>query len=288
MEDKITRKSGYNIRSIDDIFKYGEKFYMDIIDENGGLPEFITEAYEGFEHFPRNLSFKIPNITRIWNLPFNSGGFMYGSTMGHVHAQYDFDAQEVYEFCDYGGMLIANEEGIKLYACKPKDKVIVSPACMMTIINLSFKKLETLDMANPLTNGSSKELVKKKGPMIALYHLSGSVDKYHDLYLSSRFDKKISFPTDGKVIMKLNKNYEKFRIRDDISIEFDIADNESSLLESILSNREEFARYNIQVIEGKRAVECIGRDGRLYCLDGLLGDIARQEAKMIHKMLGMV
>lgn len=288
MEDKTTKRSRMNTRGINEIYKYAGEFYMKIIDERGGFCGFITEAYEGFEHFPEELSFKVPNITRIWNLPCNSGGFMYGSSMGHMHDKYEFDVQEIYEFDNFGGMLIA-DNNVKLYVCKPRDKVIVGPNCMMTILNLSFRKLETLDMANPLTNGSSKEIVKEKGPMIALYHTGNTnEDRCPDFSLSSRFNQPISLPTSGVVIMRLNKRYEQFGIRDDVAIEFDIDNKEDSLLENILRSREELAKYNIEVVEGNRVIECVGRDGRMYCLDGLLGDIARGQEKKLHKMLGMI
>jgi len=278
--------SKINVRGIEEIYRNGGEFYKKIIDEGGGLCESVREAYEGFEHSPGDLIAKRPNVTQIWNLPLKNGGFLYGSSLGHVHKEYDFDVQEIYEFANYGGMLISDKDSVKFYVCNPRDKVVVKPDCMMTIFNLSYRILETRDMANPLTNGSSKEiLIDKNGPMMAVYH-NGGDECYDDSYLSGRFDDKICFSKAGNVEMRLNKNYEQFRIKEDSVIDFMIEDYEGSLVENILENSGQLERYNIEVLEGKRIINCKGRDGIEYALDWPLGDLIRD--KIVHRVLGMV
>ncbi len=282
--------SRHNIRKIEEVYKHGGEFYRKIIEERGGFDDNVKEAYEGFEHAPENLNVKRPNITRIWNLPLKNGGFVYGSSMGHIHDNYNFDVQEIYEFANYGGMVISDDRDIRFYVCRPKDKVIVPPNCMMTIFNLSYQVLETMDMANPLTNGSSKEiLIEKKGPMIAFYHTGeGGSEYYSDSYLSRRFGNAVKFSKNGNAEIKLNKNYEQFGIGEDLAIDFRIDSSESSLVENILKNKDELRKYNIDVLEGKRIIDCIGRDGNKYIFDWPLGDLARSRDKVVHRALGMI
>lgn len=280
--------SRVNVRRIEEIYRNGREFYKNIIDGRGGFYESVKDAYEGFEHSPGDLIAKRPNVTQIWNLPFKNGGFLYGSSLGHVHKKYDFDVQEIYEFANYGGMLISDEDSVKFYICKPRDKIVVKPNCMMTIFNLSYRMLETRDMANPLTNESSKEiLIDKKGPMVAVYH-SGGDEYFDDPCLSKRFDNRICFPKAGKVEMRLNKNYEQFGIKEDSVVDFVIDSYEGSLVENILENSCQLEKYNIEVLEGKRIIDCKGRDGNEYSLDWPLEDLVRDKDKIVHRVLGML
>ena len=279
----------HNIRKIDEIYKYGGEFYKKIIDERGGFKDFISEAYEGFEHSPQNLSLKRPNMTKIWNLPFNSGGFLYGSSLGHVHPKSDFEVQEIYEFHSYGGMLISSDGLNRLYVCRPCDKVVVPADCTMTILNFFYGVMKSIDMANPLENKSSKEIIEQKGPMIAFYHTGKNAEANHyEPYFSEIFGPKVVFPVSGDVKMKINKEYRELGIKDDEIIEFNINSNWNSLAENILKRRKEFERYNIEVIEGNRTIRCKGRKGEVYSLDLPLEYLVRDEGKKVHKLLGMI
>ncbi len=276
---------------MEDICRYGGEFYKKIIDEKRGFVNFIREAYEGIEHKPENLREKLLNITRIWNLPFNAGGFMYGSTLGHKHENYDFDVQEIYEFWNRGGMLISFNEGSKLFVCKPGDKVVVPPKCMMTILNFSVDELETLDMANPSENASSKVILEEKGPMITFYHTGMQNGNLYcssfkcSSYLSQRFGRRIEFPLEGVVKMRLNSQYENFGIKEDAEVEFFVRDGEFS--GEIIRKRDELARYNIEVVEASGSVSCNGRDGKSYRISEPLEKLVVRSDKIVHRILGI-
>src|SRR3989338_62224 len=167
-------------RTIHEIHEHGHGFYKRIIKEHGGIPDSFREAYIGWENCskdssPEELSKKQPNVTYLWNIPFNGTGFLYGSTLGHKHPSLDFLVQEIYEFFGFGGMLISRGKSTQLYICKKGDKLAVPTDCTMTILNLSREPLLTLDMANPRENPSSKDYLKEmNGPMLALCHLGNS------------------------------------------------------------------------------------------------------------------
>ncbi len=284
----------HNIRAINEIYKLGGNFYYDLIKSRKDFLENIYEAYEGFEHRACDET-KMPNLTRIWNLPFNSGGFLYGSSMGHLHPQSDFDVQEIYEFLGYGGMLISSKNETKLYLCGKGDKIIVPPDCMMTILNLNFKELETLDMANPKENESSKDILLKdlRGPMIVLNHTGMqrkneySSSFIYSSFLSHKFREKIILPLGGIVKMGINSKYENFKINQNEEIEFIIGSDESDLVNEIFRKRNEFRKYNIEIIEAEKGVDCIGRDRRHYRICDSLERLAISSDKLIHNILGM-
>lgn len=289
----------HNLRGIGEIHKYGGDFYRAILNRVGGFSDFVRDAYEGFEHRPSNLKEKICNITRIWNLPLNAGGFLYGSSLGHVHSDADFQTQEIYEFLNYGGMLISSEEGSKLYVCKPGDKVVVPSCCMMTILNFSFGELETLDFANPSENESSKSILisGNRGPMLAFYHTGmNGKDRYCSLFncssfLSHRFARRIDFPTHGIVKMRINSKYNGFyrlNIIEDMEVEFKIGNEDGDLVSEILENRDKLKKIGIDVIECGSSVSCIGRDGRSYCLRDSLESLVAANDKILHKVFGII
>ena len=282
----------HNVRGIEEIHKYGKEFYRRLIEERRGFLDCVLEAYEGIEHKPGEFSEKLPNITRVWNLPFNAGGFMYGSTLGHRHENYDFDVQEIYEFWNKGGMLISFNEGNKLFVCKSGDKVVVPPKCMMTILNFSVDELETLDMANPSENASSKAILEGRGPMIAFYHTGMQNGNLYcssfkcSSYLSQRFGRRIDFPLEGIVKMRLNSRYDNFGIKEDAEVEFFVCDGGFS--GEIIRKKDELARYNIEVIEASDSVSCKGRDGQSYIISEPLEKLVVRRDKIVHRILGMV
>ena len=283
-----------NIRSIGEVHKYGGGFYERIINEKKRFLECVIDAYEGSEHYGKN-GCKIPNMTRIWNLPFNSGGFLYGSSLGHVHPKRDFHTQEIYEFFGHGGMMIASGKEAKLYICEEGDKVAVPSDCMMTILNFSANELLTLDLANPAENESSKDILLKdrRGPMIALYHTGMQNEmEYCSLFscssfLSHKFMRMIRLPTKGIVKMRLNKEYDIFKDVGNEEIELKVGDDESDLLNEIFIRRNELRKYNISVIEAEAGVECIGRDERHYRICERLEREAVSSSRLVPRILGM-
>ena len=277
------------VRKIDEIHKYGGEFYRNIINIGGGFGD-IKDAYEGYEHRPKNLNEKLPNVTKIWNLPFENGGFMYGSSLGHSHPKADFEVQEIYEFLGYGAMIIGLNDRIKFLVCKPGDKVAVGQDCVMTILNLSYKTLETLDLANPNENESSKKILEeKKGPMIFLYHPGLNSGKcYCDNFLSARFSKLVEFSIGGYVKARFNRDYEQFGISMDVGFGFEISDNEDGLIGRICDKADLFRKYNVEVVKAGPRIECRGRDGKVYCLEDSLSKLAVGKEKILHKVFGMV
>jgi len=219
-----------NKRSLRQVLELGGDFYKEILkqakQQGLGRLEDFDFAYEGFEHAPEDPTEKLPNITHIWNLPFSKKGFIYGSSMGHSHPPADFDVQEIYDFFGYGGMLVLQDKNTKLYVCKQGSRILVPPSCMMTILNFSQNNLFTLDMANPQQNQSSKDVVKKKGPMMALYNLGNN-----------------------DVRIKFNTRYKIFRNNPDIDLT--ISSSEESLYEQLLNRKNDFEKLNVEVIDVK-------------------------------------
>ena len=292
----------HKVRSIEEVHVNGGDFYKNIIDERHGFLDCVKEAYEGFEHWPptdHRLDAKIPNVTRLWNLPFNSGGFMYGSSMGHVHKKYDFDVQEIYEFLNFGAMLIASnkDRAIRMHVCEPGDKVAVPPDCMMTILNLSFDELVTLDMANPYENESTKEVLieERRGPMLALYHTSRdtlnsySTSHFCSSFLSHRFNDRVVLPLDGIVRMKLNKKYSGiYNVPDaDVGLDFIIGSDNGDLADEILKHKDGFASCGIDVVKAESSVGCIGRDKDVHWIYHPLERLVTSSDRNIYDIFGM-
>jgi hypothetical protein len=270
------REYKQNIRGIDEIHKNGHGFYRKILGWMGGFSESVKQAYEGLEHKPENLRDKRPNITRLGNLRFGNGGFIYGSTMGHKHTK-EMQTQEVYEFNGYGGMLLGFDDKVQLYVCKAGDKVIVPGNCIMTIFNFSARDLITLDMANPDKNESSKDILKEKdGPMMAVYHPGIIRDR----------SKKESHS--GDVKMDINAGYGVFGLSYDARLDFWTRSGEGSLAKEILDRKKDLKRYNIEVLQGSRIVEAVGRDGNRYVLDKSLVQLVDGQDKRVHRVLGMI
>ncbi len=216
---------------------------------------------------------------------------MYGSSLGHVHPKADFKVQEIYEFSNFGGMLVSFEDYAKLFVCKLKEKVVVPPDCMMTILNFSIGRLETLDMANPLQNESSKDILRKKGgPMIAIYNTGldrgeKSLSRMCDSFLSYRFKKKVIFPYSGDVKIRLNKNYEVFGIEDDAEIDIKVGICDGDLVNEILKREEEFREYNIKVEKGNVGLSHMDEDGELHVMNITLEKLVGLPCETIKEML---
>jgi hypothetical protein len=128
-------------------------------------------VYSGAEHKGKP---KLPNVTFLPNMGCSSNAIL-GSTFGHQHTQAQNgdkrQFQEIYEFLGYGAMMIRNSSGTTLYVMKPGEKVVVGTADHMTIFNLGFEPLVTLDYANPEMNSANKDLEQRtirNGPLGSL------------------------------------------------------------------------------------------------------------------------
>ncbi len=252
------------VRKIDEIQKYGGNFYKEIADAQGGWKAGFSEVYAGFED-QRVSRGKLPNVTRLWNLPFQQGGFMYGSTLGHTHPPYPFVVQEIYEFLGYGGMLISLKDEMQLWLCRPADKVLVPPDCMMTILNFS-DHLTTLDMANPLENKSDKKILEEKqGPLLAFYQ-----------------------DPDKSVRLEFNHLYGNSAGEDATLMYFQPRGGEDALYQKIVESSKELEECHINVRRAQPVVEGVGRSGKVYRLDKPLTELVLSEEKPVHKMLGII
>jgi hypothetical protein len=281
----------HNVRGINEFNKYGGEFYKEIVEKNGGFANFLTEAYEGFEHKPVDLKEKVPNKTIMWNLPFNENGFMYASSLGHFHEEKGREVQEVYEFLNYGGMLISTEDKVDLIVCKPRDKVIVPSECMMTILNFSVGELETLDMANPYKNKSSKEiLINNLGPQVALYNTGENGETYMgkkcSTLMSNRFGRKVVLPYSGKIKFKINSNYKVFGIEEDKEINLTLRNNNCDLAKEILEQKEVFSKYNINVKKGECCLSYVDNENEMHVLGIGLEKLVGNSTESLEKMLG--
>jgi len=200
----LLRGLGYKVnpRNKRELMELAGKYWQELF--NGGrlAGDLNDVAYVGAEHKPKpkQLASKFPNITYFENLPYNLGGMIYASSLGHTHPPNDFGVQEIYEFLDYGGMLICSEKENKMILCSPGEKLVVPSDCDMTIFNLSKEPLTTLDMAHPYRNPSSKQKLKEKGPMMVFYQNESN----------------------GKVRVRLNHDYECFRLYKDFDEEIKI------------------------------------------------------------------
>ncbi|MBD3252959.1 hypothetical protein GF386_04460 [Candidatus Pacearchaeota archaeon] len=281
---KRLRKSGHyrtKKRLLSEIVGYGGDFYERIYDSRGGFLN-IPYAYEGMESSPKKPSQKIPNITTLWNLPFNRGGYMFASTMGHHHPPGDFPIQEIYEFLGYGTMLISSEKETVIYLCRPGSKLTVPPDCSMTILNLSHQKLTTIDMANPKKNKSDKTEIEQKGPMIAIYN-TGSSPYSEEVSLNQG---SYRLPLGGTVKMVLNSRYQQLGLRKDAIVEFRTGIGAESLLEKILEKERELKELGIRVSCAEQTLE-IETSQKRFSIDSL-ERISLDSDKLLHHILGIM
>ena len=93
------------------------------------------------------------------------------SSFGHSHPL-NLDVQEIYEFQDYGAMVIDHDlsvrRGTDFVVMKPGAKIAVPGKCNMTIYG--FGDLKTSDFANPRLNEGPKDLQKQKGAIFCLHY----------------------------------------------------------------------------------------------------------------------
>ncbi|MEI6058153.1 MAG: hypothetical protein WCP89_00090 [archaeon] len=173
-DTKALEKRGYKInpRKFGDIWKILGKSKLvkrkefDIKDDK--------EVYSGAEY---TKTPKLPNITVLPDLWIGMDQ-LHGSSLGHQHTQSEKGDkrlfQEIYEFLGYGAMLLRNENSTNLYVLKPREKVIVGTGDNMTLFNLDYKPLVTIDMANPQMNSANKDLENEVGPLMIMKHMEFS------------------------------------------------------------------------------------------------------------------
>jgi hypothetical protein len=160
---------GYKVndRQFGNVWKYIEK--SGLFKRDDFLSQDLDTVYSGAEHRGKP---KLPNLTVLPNLALKTGSYLLGQTFGHQHMQYlDGDTrkfQEIYEFLGYGAMLIRNSEGTTLYLLKPGEKVIAGTGDNMTMFNLDYTPLITLDYANPDMNKANKDLEDKIGSLMII------------------------------------------------------------------------------------------------------------------------
>ena len=296
------------VRAIYEIHKHGNEFYRGIIDPHGGLEKDLQFAYEGIEHSPDDLSQKLPNQTHLWNLPFADKGFLYASTMGHVHPKDPTkrpQVQEVYEFYGQGAMLLSSQGKSRLIVCESGDKVAVPTDCMMTLFNLSQDQLMTFDMANPQNNSSSKDILEKReGPLLAFYN-TGNPTKVK-LKINKRYsefgicntkeeyppgffsDENIAYDESGFSSGAGIGDFDKTKTPDlESTIEIQLNPTEDTLSKAILRNASQIGEHGIQVKQASPSIKCVGRDGVTYWLSRPLWELVLDKNKPVHRLLGM-
>ncbi|MDP2924809.1 MAG: hypothetical protein Q8N99_00390 [Nanoarchaeota archaeon] len=287
--EELKSKGEYqtNKRTREELENIGRKFVKTIADGFGGFDSRINKIYIGEESKFDTPSEKLPNMTLFWNLQFANKGFMHASSMGHLHPPENFEVQEIYEFQGYGGMFIYEEgKRAKFYVCKPKDKVPVPPNCFMTILNLSHLELLTLDIANPSTNKSSKvEIKSKKGPMIAIYNL-GDSSKTEERDFSDS-DYKAPINIGGTVRIALNPEY-SFNIDNTATIELRTEEKESGLYEALIEKRDDFTKYNMEILTASPYLRIKGRDSKYYYLNRSLLELVLDKKMPVHRLLGII
>jgi len=187
-------------------------------------------VYTGAEH---SGSPKLPNLTCLPNMTTTQGEVILGSTFGHQHIQSEGDDrrfQEIYEFQGYGGMLLRDTEGARLYLLSPEEKVVTRQDEAMTIFNFGVGSLKTADYANPLFNKAHKNLEENMGPVML-----GKFDSNVGL-LSFVFNQ-------GYVEKGLLPSYSGGKIEISTGLGED-------LLKNIQNSRDDFRESGIEVILG--------------------------------------
>jgi len=177
---------GYKIndrtaKSVSPITRHLNKFGVSLSE----LPE-ETILYFGAEHTKKP---KLPNVTFLPDISYG-GWKITGSTFGHQHTQYQKEDQrpfqEIYEFQNYGGMLLRSQKSTNLVLMYPGDKAIVGTNESMTIFNLGNLPLSTLDYANPEMNSATKELETSIGPPAMFWtNRGGTLFTINPDYISS-------------------------------------------------------------------------------------------------------
>gem|GEM_PF-4779947 len=268
----------FNPRFVDELHNIGGVFVDNIAARAGGLNEMYDGGvvlYEGAVHQPKDLSQKLPNMLILGPVHLNNGTMLYGSTFGHEHTRKGGETyQEIYEFTDgYSALLTTSRDGVRiswanLTVGAPGTKTPVSGTSTMTLFSLEPARCSLLsDMANPLDNPASKDVMKAKGAMMALYK---SRECPLEIYLNSKY---AVFGIDNDVVIPLSPKSEKAE---------DIA---QALIEA---KDMLWEKYKIQIREAQPSIRCVGpRGSGDIILDGSLEEMARSEAKKLHKLLGL-
>ncbi|MCX6748151.1 MAG: hypothetical protein NT076_00955 [Candidatus Pacearchaeota archaeon] len=196
-----------------------------------------TIIYVGVEHCNKmssdeQIARKKCNRTAFRVLDAELGGKRVNvlpSSFGHFHPL-ELELQEIYEFQDYGAMVIDHDSSVRrgtdFVIVKPKGKIAVPGKCNMTIYG--FGELETWDFANPRQNESNKDLQKQKGAIFCLHHS----------------------PQDMKVVFALNPKYNPYSTEESRTISVDVSSNIGKDIYEQASQRElrkRFARIGIRL-----------------------------------------
>lgn len=138
----------------------------------------------------RHDASKLPNLTFLPNLDAtyrDRDVLLLGDTKGH-HQDMPGEKriQEIYEYQGYGAMVIAHDEGgVDLVAAQPGDKIAIPNHCSMTLYNMDTDPLCTLDFMNPRMNPANKNVQRRLGPILCVYHAGNEVvfipNKNYDL-----------------------------------------------------------------------------------------------------------
>lgn len=268
----------FNPRYVDELHNIGGAFVDNIVAKAGGLNEMYDGGvvlYEGAVHQPKDLSQKLPNMLVLGPVHLNDGTMLYGSTFGHEHTNKGCKLyQEVYEFTDgYSALLVTSKDGVKiswanLTVGAPGTKAPIPGSCSMTLYSLESSRCSLLiDMANPLDNFASKDVMKEKGAMMALY-------------------KGRTCPLE----VHLNSKYDLFGINEDVVLKLDTkgttgADIAQGLLDA---KGMLWENYRINVMEARPSITCVGPKGKDIILDSPLEDMAKHPDKKVHRLLGIV
>ena len=267
---------GYEVkeRDLNEVIEFSKGPFIEIVHSCGGFHDVNRRSpvYERAEHSPTSLFEKLPNITLLDNLRLKSdNAFIYGQSVGHSHPENGLRVQEIYEFFNYGAMLIASRDEAekkwaKLYVAKPNTKVIVPGNCMMTLFNLDpFNRFLTADMSNPRDNIGETSVQRGKGMMMVLYN------KNHF----------------NRISIALNKEYSHFGINGKNNITNCLNINCKNGLEianALLKGRNFFKQYGIEVVKARKTVRCKDSDGENYVLDKSLDELIFQPPYPLHKI----
>lgn len=150
-------------------YKINNRTYEDVrglVNQQIGMPGidyYLQEVlYSGAEHTGNP---KLPNLTYLPNFKTSTSDLVLGTTFGHQHNQHLHNDtrpfQEIYEFQNYGAMLLRDSNQTVLHLARPKNKVVVATNENMTLYSLDANGLRTLDYANPRMNLADKNLEKE-------------------------------------------------------------------------------------------------------------------------------
>ena len=152
-------------------------------------------AYVCIGHKAKDAS-KLPNLTYVPNIPATETAtgkhvIILGQTFGHHHDNENDGMQEIYEFRGFGAIIIDrdNTDTVDFVVAKEGDKIAVPTHCNMTILNLDYTPLMTLDYANPNNNRANKKLQERIGPLLCAYIDNGiAVFEINENYINQRND----------------------------------------------------------------------------------------------------